>query len=108
MPNDSRQTHPRFQGEHFDANMRLVESVKEMAAAKGCTPGQLAIAWLLHQGDDVVPIPGTKRRTFLCENLAAADVTPSDADLAWLDRRLPIGAVSGERYNPLMMTILDR
>ena len=73
----------------------------------GCTPGQLALAWLLHQGDDIVPIPGTKRRTYLRENLAAADVTLSAVDLRWLDQRLPVGAVAGERYNPLLMSILD-
>ncbi len=107
-PHDSRQTHPRFQGENFDANMKLVDAVKELAATKGVTPGQLAIAWLLDRGGDVVPIPGTKRRTYLRENLGALDVTLSAADRAWLDERLPVGAVSGERYNPLMMTILDR
>jgi aryl-alcohol dehydrogenase-like predicted oxidoreductase len=105
---DSRQNHPRFQGENFDANMKLVDAVKELATTKGCTPGQLAIAWLLHQGGDVVPIPGTKRRTYLRENLGALDVTLSAADLAWLDQRLPVGAVAGERYNPMMMAILDR
>jgi len=105
---DSRQAHPRFQGANFDANMKLVDSVKELAAGKDCTPGQLAIAWLLHRGDDVVPIPGTKRRAYLRENLAAAEVTLSDADLAWLDERLPVGAVAGERYHPALMAILDR
>lgn len=106
--NDNRQSHPRFMGENFDANMKLVESVKKLAATKGCTPGQLAIAWLLHQGDDIVPIPGTKRRTYLRENLAATDVTLSAAELAWLDERLPVGAVSGDRYNSHLMSILDR
>ena len=87
--------------------MKLVEAVKELAAKRGCTPGQLALAWLLHQGDDIVPIPGTKRRTYLRENLAAADVTLSAEDLRWLDERLPVGAVAGERYNPVLMSILD-
>jgi aryl-alcohol dehydrogenase-like predicted oxidoreductase len=104
---DSRQSHPRFQGENFDANMKLVDAVKELAAQRGCTPGQLAIAWLLHRGDDIVPIPGTKRRTYLRENLAAADVTLSDREQRWLDERLPVGAVAGERYNPVLMSILD-
>src|SRR4029453_16280659 len=104
---DSRQGHPRFQGENFDANMKLVGAVKELAAKRGCTPGQLAIAWLLHRGDDIVPIPGTKRRTYLRENLAAADVTLSDAEQRWLDERLPVGAVGGERYTPVLMSILD-
>jgi aryl-alcohol dehydrogenase-like predicted oxidoreductase len=107
-PGDSRSTHPRFQGENFEANMRLVDAVKELAGKKGCTPSQLAIAWLLHQGDDVVPIPGTKRRKYLRENLGAADVELTQADLAWLDERLPVGATAGERYNPMLMTTLDR
>src|SRR4029453_8119699 len=75
---DSRQSHPRFQGENFDANMKLVDAVKELAAKRDCTHGQVAIAWLLHRGDDIVPIPGTKRRTYLRENLAAADLTLSN------------------------------
>jgi aryl-alcohol dehydrogenase-like predicted oxidoreductase len=107
-PGDSRQTHPRFQGDNFDANMKLVDAVKELAATKRITPGQLAIAWLLAQGSDIVPIPGTKRRTYLRENLGAADVTLSNADLVWLDQHLPVGAVAGDRYNPMLMAILDR
>ncbi len=106
--NDNRQTHPRFMGDNFEANLRLVDQVKTLAATKRCTPGQLAIAWLLHQGDDVVPIPGTKRRTYLRENLGAVDVALSDADLRWLDEHLPVGATAGERYNPLLMSIVDR
>src|SRR5262245_58451034 len=106
-PGDNRQSHPRFQGENFDANMKLVDAVKELAAKRQCTPGQLAIAWLLHRGHDIVPIPGTKRRTYLREILAAVDVSLSDEDRRWLDQRLPVGAVAGERYNPLMMTLVD-
>lgn len=105
---DSRKSHPRFQGENYDANLRLVAAVEQLAADKGCTPGQLAIAWLLHQGDDVVPIPGTKRRTYLRENLAALDVRLTDADLAWLNERVPVGATAGERYNAVLLAILDR
>ena len=105
---DSRKSHPRFQGDNFDANLRLVDAVKQLAADKGCTPGQLAIAWLLRQGDDVVPIPGTKRRTYLRENLDALDVQLTDADLAWLNEHLPVGATAGARYNPVLMAILDR
>lgn len=105
---DSRKSHPRFQGENYDANLRLVAAVEQLAADKGCTPGQLAIAWLLHQGDDVVPIPGTKRRTYLRENLAALDVRLTEADLAWLNEHLPVGATSGERYNAVLLAILDR
>lgn len=107
-PGDSRRSHPRFQGENYDANLRLVAAVEQLAAGKGCTPGQLAIAWLLHQGDDVVPIPGTKRRTYLRENLAALDVRLTDADLAWLNEHLPVGATAGERYNAVLLAILDR
>lgn len=107
-PGDSRRSHPRFQGENYDANLRLVAAVEQLAAGKGCTPGQLAIAWLLHQGDDVVPIPGTKRRTHLRENLAALDVRLTDADLAWLNEHLPVGATAGERYNAVLLAILDR
>jgi aryl-alcohol dehydrogenase-like predicted oxidoreductase len=105
---DNRKSHPRFQGANFDANLRLVESVKQLAAQKVCTPGQLAIAWLLRQGDDVVPIPGTKRRSYLRENLGALDVALSDADDAWLKEHLPVGATAGERYNPVLLAILDR
>lgn len=105
---DSRKSHPRFQGENYDANLRLVAAVEQLAADKGCTPGQLAIAWLLHQGDDVVPIPGTKRRAYLRENLAALDVRLTDGDRAWLNEHLPVGATSGERYNAVLLAILDR
>jgi aryl-alcohol dehydrogenase-like predicted oxidoreductase len=105
---DSRRSHPRFQGDNYDANLRLVDAVKQLAAQKGCTPGQVALAWLLHQGDDVVPIPGTKRRTYLRENLGALEVALSDADDAWLKEKLPVGATAGERYNPLLLSILDR
>ena len=80
---------PRFRGDNFARNLELVDRVRDLAAAKGCTPGQLALAWVLARGDDVVPIPGTKRRTYLEENVAAADVELSDADLASLDGVFP-------------------
>jgi aryl-alcohol dehydrogenase-like predicted oxidoreductase len=105
---DSRKTHPRFQGENFDRNLALVDAVTTLARDRGCTPGQLAIAWLLHQGNDVVPIPGTKRRTYLHENLGALAVPLSAADQHWLAERLPVGATAGDRYNPLLMSLLDR
>jgi aryl-alcohol dehydrogenase-like predicted oxidoreductase len=105
---DSRKTHPRFQGENFDRNLALVDAVKTLARDKGCTPGQLAIAWLLHQGHDIVPIPGTKRRTYLQENLGALGVRLTAADQQWLAERLPVGATAGDRYNPLLMSLLDR
>jgi aryl-alcohol dehydrogenase-like predicted oxidoreductase len=95
---DMRRSNPRFQGENFTRNLLLVERAIQMAGDKGCTPGQLALAWLVAQGGDVVPIPGTKRRRYLEENVGALDVSLSPADLAKLDELLPIGAASGPRY----------
>jgi aryl-alcohol dehydrogenase-like predicted oxidoreductase len=94
--NDFRRTQPRFQGENLEANMRIVAKLREIADEKEITPAQLALAWVLGQGDDIVPIPGTKRRTYLEENAAAADVELNDEDLARIDAELP--EVSGERY----------
>ena len=96
--NDFRRISPRFQDENLAANLRLVDVVKGLAARKGCTPGQLALAWLLHQGDDIIPIPGTRRIRWLEENVAAADVRLSKAELAAIDAALPPGAAAGERY----------
>ena len=105
LPEDDYRRHsPRFQGEAFGRNLDLVRAIEEMAQAKGCTPAQLALAWVLAQGDDIVPIPGTKRRTYLDDNLGALDVTLSDDDLRQIDKVLPPGAASGERY-PSMATI---
>ncbi len=87
---------PYFAAENFDANAALVESVRELAAQKDCTAGQLALAWVLSRGDDIVPIPGTKRRRYLEENLAAAEITLTGPDQAWLDEHL--GPVTGDRY----------
>jgi aryl-alcohol dehydrogenase-like predicted oxidoreductase len=95
---DFRRSNPRFQGENFQRNLQLVERVKEIAAEKNVTPGQLAIAWLLHQGDGIVPIPGTKRRKYLDENVASAAVSLSDEDLARIDEAAPVGAAAGDRY----------
>jgi aryl-alcohol dehydrogenase-like predicted oxidoreductase len=95
---DFRRANPRFQGENFQRNLDLVERVREIAAEKDVTPGQLAIAWLLHQGDDIVPIPGTKRRRYLEENVAAAGVSLSDEDLERIDEAAPVGSASGDRY----------
>jgi len=89
---------PRFQGEALDANLALVAQVEKIAEAKGCTPGQLALAWVLAQGDDVAPIPGTKRVKYLEENVAAADVVLDESDLADLERAIPRDAVVGDRY----------
>jgi aryl-alcohol dehydrogenase-like predicted oxidoreductase len=95
---DFRRHNPRFQGENFQRNLDLVERVKEISAEKGVEPGQLAIAWLLHQGEDIVPIPGTKRRKYLEENVAAADVSLTDEELARIDEAAPVGAAAGDRY----------
>jgi aryl-alcohol dehydrogenase-like predicted oxidoreductase len=87
---------PRFAGENFDRNVALAASVEQLAAEKGCTPGQVALAWVLSRGQDIVPIPGTKRRKYLEENLAAADVELTADDLAWLDEN--VGQPAGDRY----------
>jgi aryl-alcohol dehydrogenase-like predicted oxidoreductase len=92
---------PRFAGEALDANLRLVAKVRGLAEAKGCTPGQLALAWVLAQGDDVVPIPGTKRVRYLEENVGAADVVLSDDDLSALEDAVPRDAVVGARYGDM-------
>ncbi len=97
-PDDFRRTSPRFQGENFQRNLALVERVKEMAAEKHVTPGQLALAWLLAQGKDIVPIPGTKHRTYLEENVAAVGITLSSVDLARIEEVAPKGITAGERY----------
>jgi aryl-alcohol dehydrogenase-like predicted oxidoreductase len=105
---DYRRGEPRLQGAHFEVNQRLAHAVARLAERKGTTPGQVALAWLLHQGDDVVPIPGTKRRTYLDENVAAASVVLDPADLAALDADLPPGAASGPRYGEAGLALLDR
>ena len=105
---DFRRGDPRFQGENFAANMRAAATVREVAAKKGATPGQVALAWLLHKGDDVVPIPGTKRRRYLEENVAAADLALDAAEMAALDAALPPGTTAGPRYNERMLSLIDR
>ncbi|HEX3567707.1 MAG TPA: aldo/keto reductase [Acidimicrobiales bacterium] len=95
---DFRAHSPRFQGENFTRNLDLVRQVEELAAAKGCTPSQLALAWVLAAGDDVAPIPGTKRRTYLEDNAGAVNVELSKEDLAQLDQLSPLGAWAGDRY----------
>jgi aryl-alcohol dehydrogenase-like predicted oxidoreductase len=97
-PDDFRRHNPRFAGENFRANLRLVDEVTAIAAEKGCTPGQLALAWVMAQGEDVVPIPGTKRRSYLEDNVAAASVRLDRPDLDRLDQIAPAGAAAGERY----------
>lgn len=96
--NDFRRLSPRFQGENLDANLALVETLKTLAGEKQCTPGQLAIAWLLNQGNDIIPIPGTRQIKYLEENVGAANVVLSAADLAGINAALPVGAAAGERY----------
>jgi aryl-alcohol dehydrogenase-like predicted oxidoreductase len=103
---DYRRSAPRFQGENFDRNLQLVDRVKEMATEKGCTVGQLALAWLLAQGEDIVPIPGTKKRSRLEENLGAIDVTLLANDLSRLDELAPAGVTAGDRY--ASMATIDR
>jgi len=95
---DWRRNAPRFQGDSLTHNLRLVEQVRALADSKGCTPGQLALAWLLHQGEDVVGIPGTKRRTYLAENIAAVNLELTPADLEQINTAVPPDSASGDRY----------
>ena len=105
---DYRRGDPRYQGENFDANMRAAAAVHEQARAKGATPGQIALAWLLHKGQDMAPIPGTKRRKYLEENVAAAEIQLSATEMARLDAAIPPEKVAGPRYNEWMMATVDR
>jgi aryl-alcohol dehydrogenase-like predicted oxidoreductase len=100
---DYRRRTPRFQGENFQKNLNLVAKVEELAARMGCTPGQLALAWVLSRGEDVVPIPGTKRRKYLEENAAAVDLVLQKDQIDELDAIFPVGAASGLRYPEAMM-----
>jgi aryl-alcohol dehydrogenase-like predicted oxidoreductase len=104
---DFRRDHPRFTGENFARNLELVDQVRQLAASKGVTPSQLAIAWVLARGDDVVAIPGTKRRSHLEENLGALDVELTGEDLAAIEKVTPRGSVAGERYTPEHMANVD-
>jgi aryl-alcohol dehydrogenase-like predicted oxidoreductase len=106
--NDYRRNDPRMQGTNFDANMRAASLVRDLAGQKGVTPGQLALAWLLHKGDDIVPIPGTKRRVYLEENVGAAALRLSAAELEQLDTALRPGSVAGPRYGERQMSFVDR
>jgi aryl-alcohol dehydrogenase-like predicted oxidoreductase len=101
---DFRRHNPRFQGENFERNFEIVNRVREIAEEKGVTPAQLALAWVHHQGEDVVPIPGTKRRRYLEENIAATEIALSDEELSRLDEVAPPGATAGDRY-PDMSTV---
>ena len=106
--NDMRRRMPRFQSDHLRRNLALVEQVEDIAAMNGCTAAQVALAWLLAKGDDIVPIPGTKRRSYLVQNAAAADMALSASDVAILDERFAPGVASGERYNATMAKLVDR
>ena len=105
---DYRRGDPRFQGANFDANMRAATVVREVAGRRNATAGQVALAWLLAKGEDVVPIPGTKRRRYLQENVGAVELRLTPAELAELDRTLVPDAVAGQRYNERMMSFIDR
>lgn len=105
---DVRHTYPRFQPGNFESNMAIVRKVEEVARQKQCTPAQLALAWLLAKGDDIVPIPGSKRRSRVEENVGAADVTLSAQDVAVLDEIAPAGVAAGERYPPRSMSTVYR
>jgi aryl-alcohol dehydrogenase-like predicted oxidoreductase len=105
---DHRRNDPRYQGENFDANVRAASAVRELATSKGVSPGQIALAWLLHKGPDVVPIPGTKRRRYLEENVAAADALLGAEEMAALDAALAPENVRGPRYGQKQMAQVDR
>ena len=105
---DRRRLFPRFHPDNFRRNLRIVENISAMAAEKGCTPAQLALAWVLAQGDDVIPIPGTKRRQYLEENIAALEVQLTPADLLRLQRIAPPGVAAGTRYPEHLMDRLGR
>ena len=107
-PDDYRRTSPRFQGENFARNLLLVDRIRELAAARGLEPGQLALAWVLAQGRDVVPIPGTTTRAHLGQNVAAAELHLAPEELARLDAVAPRGVAAGERYPPRSLALLDR
>jgi aryl-alcohol dehydrogenase-like predicted oxidoreductase len=107
-PEDFRRNSPRFQGENFEKNLRLVDRIREIAKEKGVKPAQLALAWVLHQGKDIVPIPGTTARAHLEENVAAVDIVLTKADLARIDAAAPKGAASGERYPAAAMASVNR
>jgi len=106
--NDWRHNDPRYKGENYDANMKAARIVQEIGAAKQAKPGQIALAWLLHKGPDIVPIPGTKRRQYLEENIAAASIRLDPGEMKSLDDALAPGKVSGKRYADWIMTTIDR
>ena len=107
-PDDYRRSSPRFQGDNFDKNIRLVEKIQEIANENGIAASQLALAWVLSRGEDIVPIPGTKRRKYLEQNAAAADVTLTEEELRMIEEIFPVNAASGPRYPEAMMASVNR
>jgi aryl-alcohol dehydrogenase-like predicted oxidoreductase len=107
-PDDWRRSAPRFEPGNLEANLRLAQQVAEIASAKGSTPAQLALAWVLASGDDIVPIPGTKRLRYLEENLGALKIRLTTADMDRLDQLFPVGAARGDRYNAVAAAFIDR
>jgi aryl-alcohol dehydrogenase-like predicted oxidoreductase len=105
--NDFRRNNPRFQGENLARNLAIVEKISQIAAEKQCAPGQLALAWLLARGDNIVPIAGTRRRKYLDENATAINIQLTPADMARLDQAAPVGITAGERYSPEAMKRLN-
>ncbi len=106
--NDFRKGDPRYQGKNYDQNMLIVSAVRKLADQKKATPAQIALAWLLHKGPDIVPIPGTKKRTYLEENIKATDIKLSSEEMAQLDQAVPQGTTAGPRYNEKQMSYVDR
>jgi aryl-alcohol dehydrogenase-like predicted oxidoreductase len=106
--NDFRRNDPRFQGKNYDINMKIATSIEQLAKKKIATPAQIALAWLLHKGDHIVPIPGTKKRLYLEENAAAADMELTSDDMKFLELTFPAGAASGNRYSPQNQTYVNR
>jgi aryl-alcohol dehydrogenase-like predicted oxidoreductase len=105
---DYRKTHPRFQEDNLEKNITLLHKVEELAKKKKCTPAQLALAWVLAQGNDIVPIPGTKKPDYLRENIMAADIILSKEDLQYLNEGLPPGIAAGQRYPEQAMRAVNR
>jgi aryl-alcohol dehydrogenase-like predicted oxidoreductase len=105
---DYRRNDPRYQGSNYDANVAAAQIVRDIAAAKHAKPGQIALAWLLHKGPSIVPIPGTKRRAYLEENVAAVAINLDEGDMKALDEALAATKISGPRYGAAMMSMVDR
>jgi len=105
---DLRRNDPRYQGANYDANVSAAQIVRDVAAAHNAKPGQIALAWLLHKGEDIVPIPGTKRRKYLEENVQAAALSLTPGDMQTLDAALALDKIAGARYGAAMMATVDR